>query len=166
MKRLILLRHAKSSWDDPSLNDFERPLNERGRRAAPLVGRFMRKQKVCPDLILCSPAERTRQTVALVAVAAGLDAPVRYDERIYEATAARLAEVVSQAEEGAGEVLLVGHNPGMEELLELLTGEARRMPTAALASIRLDIDRWAKLRERAGRLEWHVKAKELVDSSQ
>ncbi|MDQ3804203.1 MAG: histidine phosphatase family protein, partial [Acidobacteriota bacterium] len=68
---------------------------------------------------------------------------------------------VAQAEEGAAELLLVGHNPGMEELLELLTGEVRRMPTAALARIQLDIDKWAKLRERTGRLEWHVKAKEL-----
>ena len=166
MKRLLLLRHAKSSWGDSSLADFDRPLNERGRRAAPLVGRFMRERKVRPDLVLCSPAERARQTAALVLEAAGLSAPVRFDERIYEATAARLVGVVSQAEEGAGEILLVGHNPGMEELLELLTGEARRMPTAALARIHFDIDEWAKLRERAGRLEWHVKAKELVDSGQ
>jgi phosphohistidine phosphatase len=134
VKRLLLLRHAKSSWDNPARADFERPLNERGRRAAPLVGRFMREQQLRPDLILCSPAERARQTAALVAEAAGLDAPLRYDERIYEATAARLVEVVTQTEETAGELLLVGHNPGMEELLELLTGEARRMPSAALAS--------------------------------
>jgi len=148
------------------MSDFERPLNERGLRAAPLVGRFMREQKLQPDLVLCSPAERARQTAALVAEAAGLRAPLRYDERIYEATAARLVEVVSQAEDGAGELLLVGHNPGLEELIELLTGESRRMPTAALARIQLDLDKWAKLRERTGHLEWQVKAKELVDSSQ
>ena len=166
MKRLFLLRHAKSSWDDPRLADFDRPLNERGRRAAPVVGRFMREQNVQPDLVLCSPAERARQTAALIAEAASLSAPVRFDERIYDATAARLFEVVSQAEEGAGELLLVGHNPGMEELLELLTGEARRMPTAALARIHLDADEWARLGARSGRLEWHVKPKDLVDSGQ
>ncbi|HEV3470971.1 MAG TPA: histidine phosphatase family protein [Pyrinomonadaceae bacterium] len=161
MKSLLLLRHAKSSWDDPRLADFDRPLNDRGRRAAPLVGRHMRERKIRPDLVVCSPAERARRTIALVAEAAGLSAPVRFDERVYEATAAGLLEVVSQVEDAAGEVLLVGHNPGMEELLELLTGEARRMPTAALARVRLDIDNWSQLRPRAGRLEWHVKPKEL-----
>ena len=166
MKTLYLLRHAKSSWDDPRLADFERPLNERGLRAAPLVGRFMRERKLRPDLILCSPAERARRTAALVSEAAGLSAPLRYDERIYEATAATLSEVVAQAEDSADELLLVGHNPGLEDLLQLLTGETRRMSTAALARVQLDLDRWAELRGGAGRLEWHVKPKELVDSSQ
>jgi len=166
MKKLLLLRHAKSSWDDTGLADFERPLNDRGRRAAPLVGRFMRERELRPDLVLCSPAERTRQTVALVLEAAGLSAPVRFDERIYDATVGRLVEVVSQAGEGAGEILLVGHNPGMEELLELLTGETRRMPTAALARIHLDTDDWAELGAHTGRLEWHVKPKELEGSKQ
>lgn len=166
MKRLLLLRHAKSSWDDPRLADFERPLNERGLRAAPLVGRFMRERELRPDLILCSPAERARQTAALVSEAAGLSAPLRYDERIYEATAATLSEVVAQAGESADELLLVGHNPGLEELLQLLTGETRRMSTAALARIQLDLDRWARLRAGAGRLEWHVRPKELVASRQ
>lgn len=166
MKRLFLLRHAKSSWDDPHLADFDRPLNTRGLRAAPLMGRFIRERKLRPDLVLCSPAERARHTAALLIEAAGLSVPLRYDERIYEATAARLAEVVSQADEGAASLLLVGHNPGLEELLEFLTGETRRMPTAALACLELDTDKWAKLAPRSGRLEWHVKPKELVDSSQ
>jgi phosphohistidine phosphatase len=161
MLRLLLMRHAKSSWDHPGLADFERPLNERGLLAAPLMGRFMRERKVRPDLVLSSPAERARQTAVLVSEAAGLAAPLRFDERIYEATAARLVEVVSQAEEGAQELLLVGHNPGMEELLELLTGESRRMPTAALARIQLGVDRWAKVREGAGRLEWHFRPKDV-----
>jgi phosphohistidine phosphatase len=166
MKRLFLLRHAKSSWDDPRLADFDRPLNARGLRAAPLMGRFMRERKLRPDLIFCSPAERARQTAALLIEAAGLSAPLRYDERIYEATAVRLAEVVAQAVEGASTLLLVGHNPGLEELLELLTGETRRMPTAALACLELDTDKWAKLAPRAARLAWHVKPKELAGGSQ
>ena len=161
MKRLLLLRHAKSSWGDPALADFDRPLNKRGLHAAPLVGRHMRHRKVRPDLILCSPAERARRTAALVAEAAGLEAPLRYDERIYEATAADLSSVISGAGEGTRELLLVGHNPGLEELLELLTGESRRMPTAALACIALDVETWDQLGPSAGRLEWHVKPKEL-----
>jgi phosphohistidine phosphatase len=163
LKRLLLLRHAKSSWADASLADFDRPLNERGLRAAPLVGRFMRKRKLDPDVIICSPAERARQTAALVIEAAKLSAPLRFDERIYEATPARLVEVVSQAEEGAGEVLLVGHNPGLEGLLELLTGESRSMPTAALARVALGIEKWGRLCEGAGRVELFVRPKDIED---
>lgn len=163
MKKLILMRHAKSSWDDQRLTDFERPLNERGVRAAPLVGRHLKRLRIAPGLVLSSPAERARQTAALVAEAAGFDAPVRYDERIYEASAARLLEVVSQVEEGVDEVMLVGHNPGMEELLALLAGESRRMPTAAVARITLDVERWGRVSPGAGRLDLHVKPKDLED---
>jgi phosphohistidine phosphatase len=163
LKRLLLLRHAKSSWADASLADFDRPLNERGLRAAPLVGRLMRKRKLGPDVIICSPAERARQTAALVIEAAKFSAPLRFDERIYEATPARLVEVVSQAEEGAGEVLLVGHNPGLEGLLELLTGEPRSMPTAALARVALGIEKWGRLREGAGRVELFVRPKDIEE---
>lgn len=155
------MRHAKSSWGDPSLADFERPLNERGRKAAPLVGRFMRRQRLRPDLVLSSPAERARQTAALVIESAGLAAPLRYDERIYEATPARLAEVVSQVAEAVGELLVVGHNPGLAGLLELLAGESRHMPTAALARVVLDVEKWGRLRAGVGRVELFVRPKDL-----
>jgi phosphohistidine phosphatase len=92
MKTLYLLRHAKSSWKDPSLQDFDRPLNGRGREAAPLVGRFIRKRKLRVDLILGSPAARARQTAALVKEAAGLSADLLFDERIYEADVAALLD--------------------------------------------------------------------------
>lgn len=164
MKTLFLLRHAKSSWGDASLPDFERPLNERGQHAAPLIGEFMRRQKLRPDLILCSPAERARQTIALVSNTAAFKAELRYDERIYAATRARLHAVVSQIDEGVGKVLLVGHNPGLEELIESLTGEVLRMPTAALAHITLNIERWAETREQCGQLIRLVKPKELARS--
>jgi phosphohistidine phosphatase len=163
MKTLYLLRHAKSSWKDPSLQDFDRPLNRRGREAAPLVGRFIRKRKLRVDLILSSPAARARQTAALVKEAAGLQADLLFDERIYEAGAAALLEVVTQAAESADALMLVGHNPGTEELLTFLTGEERRMPTAALACVALDVEKWGKARARAGRLEWLVRPKELAE---
>src|SRR5687767_5425472 len=133
MKALYLLRHAKSSWKEPGLQDFDRPLNNRGREAAPLVGRLIRKGKLRIDLLLSSPAVRARQTAALVREAAGLTAELLYDERIYEADADALLEVVRQAADSADALMLVGHNPGMEELLKLLTGEEEQMPTAALA---------------------------------
>ena len=164
MKTLFLLRHAKSSWKDASVKDFDRPLNQRGLKAAPSVGKLMRKRKLQPDLVLSSPAERARQTTELVLAGAGLKVEVRHDERIYEATVARLFEVVAQIEEDANVAMLVGHNPGLEELLEALTGAARSLSTAALACIELDIEKWNKVRAGTGRLEWLVKPKELKSS--
>ena|SRR5215218_7389602 len=163
MKTLYLLRHAKSSWKETGLRDFDRPLNGRGREAAPLVGRFIRKKKLRVDLILSSPAARARQTAALVKESAGLSAELRYDERVYEADAARLLEVVTQADDSADAVMLVGHNPGVEELLTFLTGESRSMTTAALACLSLDAEKWGKARERSGRLEWLVRPKESAE---
>jgi|ERR1044071_595013 phosphohistidine phosphatase len=162
MKKLLLLRHAKSSWEDTSLPDFERPLNERGLRAAPLVGKFMREQKIRPDLVICSPAKRTRETIALVLEAAGIEPEVRYDERIYEASVTSLLEIISQIEDDKAEVMLVGHNPGFENLLERLTNESIRMPTATLACIALNAERWREAAPNGGQLERFVKAKELA----
>ena len=164
MKTLFLLRHAKSGWKDTSVKDFDRPLNQRGLKAAPSVGKLLRKRKLQPDLVLSSPAERARQTTELVLAGAGLKVEVRYDERIYEATVARLFEVVAQIEEDANVAMLVGHNPGLEELLEALTGTARSLSTAALACIELDIEKWNKVRAGTGHLEWLVKAKGLKSS--
>ena len=162
MKKLLLLRHAKSSWEDVSLRDFDRPLNERGQRAAPLVGKFMREKKIRPDLVICSPAKRTRETIALVLKAAGTEPLLRYDERIYEASVGQLVEVVSQIEDDKTEVMLVGHNPGFENLLERLTGETIRMSTATLARIALNADKWSEAAMMRGQLELFVKAKELA----
>jgi phosphohistidine phosphatase len=161
MKTLLLLRHAKSSWKDPNARDFDRPLNQRGLKAAPAVGRLIRKRKLQLDLVLSSPAERARQTTQLVLEAASLKTELRYDERIYEASSARLFEIVSQIDDEADLVMLVGHNPGLEDLLAALAGEARSFPTAALACITLDIEKWNKVRAGGGQLEWLAKPKEL-----
>ncbi|HEV2761488.1 MAG TPA: histidine phosphatase family protein [Pyrinomonadaceae bacterium] len=161
MKTLLLLRHAKSSWDDPSLRDFDRPLNKRGKRAAPLMAAHMRRKKVRPSLVVSSPAERAKQTALLVSEHAGFASPPRFDERIYDAELSTLVEVVSQLDDSADEVLLVGHNPGMEELLTHLTGAQERMPTAALARLELDVERWADVRAACGRLAWVARPKEL-----
>jgi len=160
MKKLLLLRHAKSSWKDTNVRDFDRPLNQRGLKAAPQVGKLMRKRKVEPDVVLSSPAERARQTAELTLESAQSNLKIRFDERIYEASAGRLLEVVAQIEDSANVAMLVGHNPGMEELLELLTGEKERLPTAALSCIELNIEKWGKVREKTGKLEWLVTPKE------
>jgi phosphohistidine phosphatase len=161
MKSLLLLRHAKSSWDDPTLRDIDRPLKKRGVKAARRIGEFMRKRRVRPELVLSSPSRRTVQTVEIVVDAAGLDLEPRYDERIYQAGSAALLEIVSQLEDSVSGVLLVGHNPGLEDLLERLTNEVQPVPTAALARVSLRIKRWSDVQTARGKLEWIVRPKEL-----
>ena len=164
MKTLYLLRHAKSSWGDPTLRDFDRPLNKRGLKAAPLIGKQMLKHKVRPDLVLGSPAKRTRQTVEVVLEHAHLEPKTRLDERLYAAGSTGLLNVLREADDGAESVLVVGHNPGLQDLLEVLTGKLEAMPTAALARIRLDVDSWRETGQRAGRLDWVLRPKELRSS--
>ena len=161
VRTLLLLRHAKSSWDDKSLRDFDRPLNKRGLKAAPMVGEIIRKRKLRPELVLSSPAERAKETTRLVCDAAGLIAVVSYEDGIYEASARRLLEIVAQIEDSVNTAMLVGHNPGLEELSAILTGEPHRMTTAALACIELSIERWSEVTSGTGKLQWLVKPKEL-----
>jgi phosphohistidine phosphatase len=161
MKTLLLLRHAKSSWKDENIKDFDRPLNQRGFKAATQIGRLVRKRKLKPDLVLSSPAERARQTAHLMLESARLNTELRYDQRIYEAGAARLLEIVSQIDDGVESAMLIGHNPGMEELLKILTGQDHHLSTATLASIELDFEKWNKVRGGTGRLEWLTKPKEV-----
>jgi len=161
VKTLLLLRHAKSSWKDDSVKDFDRPLNQRGLKAATQVGKLLRKRKPKPDLVLSSPAERARQTAQLMLESSRINVELRYDERIYEAGAARLLEIVSQIEDSADSVMLVGHNPGMEELLKALTGEERHLSTAMLTCVELNVEKWNKIKPGTGRLEWLTKPKEL-----
>jgi phosphohistidine phosphatase len=161
MKLIWLLRHAKSSWSHAGLADLERPLNRRGERAAAIMGRFMRDKHLRPDLVLSSPAVRAKQTTSRLLHAAGLTSRTICDQRIYEASAHRLLEVLAGVEVAADKVLLVGHNPGIEQLVLFLTGADERMPTAALAAITCDIDQWGKLGPRMGQLDWVVRPKAL-----
>lgn len=161
MKTLLLLRHAKSSKDDPSLIDFDRPLNERGKNDAQLIGKYIRQQKIKADFVVSSPAERARQTAELVLKSAGLKVELRFDKRIYEAAVRSLLNVVSQIEDTANAVVLVGHNPGFAELLEALTGEARDLPSASLACIELSVEKWSKVLGGVGHLKWLVTPRKL-----
>jgi phosphohistidine phosphatase len=163
MKTLILLRHAKAENGNAGLPDFERVLNDRGKKESQAVGTFLRKQNLALDLVLSSPAKRARETAELVLASADLSVELRYDQRIYEAGPMRLLEVVSQVEEERSLVLLVGHNPAMEELLQLLTDRAEHMVTGALAKIDLKADQWSRALEEKGSLDWIVKPKELAE---
>lgn len=161
MKNLLLLRHAKSSWKDPDLADFERPLNDRGRKAAALLGRYIAQQNLSIDLVISSPAARARQTIELVLRSAKRSVELRFDQLIYEASPTRLLEIISQIEDERKSVLLVGHNPGMEELLALLVGGEQHMPTGSLARVLLHSKRWDKVPGGKAELNSFVKAKDL-----
>jgi phosphohistidine phosphatase len=161
MKTLLLLRHAKSSRDDRSLRDFDRPLNDRGQDDARLVGRYLRKQKPVVDAVISSPAKRALKTTELFLTAANISLEPALDERIYEAGVQRLLTVVSEIDPSNTTVLIVGHNPGFEELAESLTGQYIRMPTATLAAIDLTLDQWRDVRPRSGKLRALITPREL-----
>lgn len=152
MKTLYILRHAKSSWDNPSLADFERSLNERGLKTAPLIGKIIFTNNYQPDLMLSSPARRAEQTAVLVKEAGKINAEIQFDERIYEASPQRLVQVITELKTDTESLMLVGHNPGLEGLIRFLTGESQTMPTAALAVIDLTVQSWAEADSQCGTL--------------
>jgi phosphohistidine phosphatase len=153
MKTLLVLRHAKSSWRETELADHDRPLNKRGKRDAPRMGELLRAEGLLPDLILTSSAKRALTTAELVAEASGYDGEIQESRDLYAAGPDEFIEALCALPNGFNSVLVVGHNPGLEELLEVLTEEAPAMPTAALAQVDLDIDDWAALDEEVrGRL--------------
>ncbi len=152
MKTLFLMRHAKSSWDDASLADFDRPLNGRGLIAAPFMGELMVREDFLPQVIVSSPAKRAMQTALLVQESSGSNSPLRYEERIYEASPMTLRTVASQIDEAFSSVMFVGHNPGMEGFIRYLTGAIEPMPTAAFAAIEIKIDKWSAIDAGCGRL--------------
>ena len=154
MKTLLLLRHAKAENAAAGSSDINRALNERGKKEAQAIGTFIRKQNLTFELALCSPAVRARETAELVLAAAEVTANVHYDQRIYEASPRQLLEVISEVEEDKSAVFLVGHNPGMEDLLGALTGTGEPMATGTLAKINLKLDEWSRVTEDIG--DWNV----------
>jgi phosphohistidine phosphatase len=166
--RLILLRHAKSASGG---DDHDRPLDERGERAAAAVGVFLAQQEVRPELVLCSSALRTRQTWEGVRAQLGWDPPVRVERGLYLASAAALLERLRRVEDGVGSVLVVAHNPGTGDLAAALAGRGdsralerlrARFPTAAVADLRLDAAHWGELRPGAAELRAFTTPKDLV----
>jgi len=146
MKTLLVLRHAKSSWGDPGLEDHERPLNKRGKKTAPRMGKLLREEGLVPDLVVSSTAVRAKTTTEAVLEKAKYKGKTRYDERLYPGGPSAILEVLREIEaDGVDCVLIVGHNPGQEELIRALTGREEAFPTAALARIELPIEKWKDL---------------------
>ena len=163
-RTLLLLRHAKSSWKHEGLTDHDRPLNKRGQRDAPRMGRLLRERDLVPDRIVSSTAVRARTTAAEVAVAAGFEGEVVLFENLYLAAPTVYLELAAELAPGDRRVMFVGHNPGIEELVELLTGDAATMPTAALAWIELPVEAWSEVDKRSrGKLHHLWRPKELDD---
>ncbi len=156
MKSLTLFRHAKTERESDTGRDFDRRLNERGRGDAVRMGEEIQALGLDFDLVLCSPAARAAETAEL----AGL--PPRYDERIYDAPAARLLDIVQEADASVGRLMLVGHNPGFEQLASRLTGASTDMPTGSLAEIEFPVDDWEEVDRGNGRLIRFVRPKELA----
>jgi len=163
MKTLLLLRHAKSDWGDSSLRDFDRPLADRGERDAPRIGKALRKSGVTPDIIIASPAARARATVQAAMKAAKVELKITFDESIYGASSAELMKIIRRLPDADECALLVGHNPGFEDLAGRLTGSHERMPTAALACIEFQIEHWDDVNDGQGKLAWRLTPKQLDD---
>jgi phosphohistidine phosphatase len=167
VKRLGLLRHAKSEWDDLSLRDFDRGLNARGRRGAALMGRHIREHGVTWDLLLASPAERVKRTIE----ASELQVPTRWDQQAYLADADGLMGLLRRVSGEPAAVLLAAHNPGLQELVfalvspeaenDLFDELAEKYPTATFAVLELDIERWADCRRGCGRLVHFSRPRDL-----
>ena len=147
-RELLILRHAKSAWNTDAPSDFERPLSKRGRRDAPRVGRFLVGEGLVPDYVVSSPATRARQTVIAACEPLGIvEADIHWDERIYHASTGALMEVLSECPAKAQRVLIAGHNPGLEMLVQTLSRhrvprppDFKLMPTAAVAHLEIPGD--------------------------
>lgn len=145
MKTLVLFRHAKSSWDDECLDDHDRPLAPRGHRDAPRMGKRLARRGLVPDLLLTSTALRARETANHLAAALGLaGSRIRVERRIYLAGPDELLKVIAALDDSLGNVLLVGHNPGLTDLVNRLLPslELDNLPTAGVVAIECDIVRW------------------------
>jgi phosphohistidine phosphatase len=172
MRTICLLRHAKSSWDHPSLSDHDRPLAPRGRKTAPLVGHFLSTEGLIPDVVLCSTAARTRETWDLVARYLDDGIPVQFDRELYGASVEEMLGALQAISDESERVLVVGHNPGTENLAEALAArgpsdEFRRLrqkfPTGALAVLEFEGPRWSDLAPGTCRLARFVRPKDLPD---
>jgi phosphohistidine phosphatase len=169
VKRVYLLRHAKSSWDDPTLNDHERPLAPRGEKAAKRMGRHLRDLGVQPDEVVCSPAVRARQTLERLRPFLDRNVKVDFEPAIYGAGPDQLLTRLRQVPDAVGSIMLIGHNPGLQELAVSLVDDhdanrahlAEAFPTAALAALAVPVEAWASIRPGQAHVEHFVLAREL-----
>ena len=154
MKTIYLVRHAKSSWKYPNLDDFERPLNKRGRKNAPFMGKVLKKLKVAPDLVISSPANRAATTARIIAAAINYPLEnIRYSEAIYEFSENALIHVVKQIDDAVNKAMIVGHNPATNGLANYIGDQPiSNIPTAGVFDVDLNISSWAKISGHCGKV--------------
>lgn len=157
------MRHAKSSWDAPELSDHDRPLNRRGKRDAPRMAQWLFEYGIIPDRIVSSTAKRARKTAEEIANRCGIAERLELNRELYFGDPESWGELLRDTETEAACVMLVGHNPGLEDFLEQLTGQYERLPTAAIAHVELPAETWREFRiEGGGRLVTVQRPKELL----
>lgn len=171
MKILGLFRHAKSDWQDPRARDFDRPLNARGRKGAAIMGKHVRDHGARWERMLSSPAIRCAETIEIACQAAGQPVAVQWDRRIYLASSVTLADLLREQAGDPASILMVGHNPGLEDLIfDLVPDDGssplrdvveEKFPTASFAVLELDIDSWADLKDKCGKLVHLTRPRDL-----
>ncbi len=152
MKKLYLIRHAKSSWKNPGLEDFERPLSKRGLKDAATMGKILKKASLKPDMVITSPARRAQETAEIIVDKIGfsIDRVVLEDD-VYDATTYELIEIINNLDDQLDTVVLFGHNPGMTNLANLLNEvEIDNIPTCGIFVIEFDVKSWKKVSEKSG----------------
>ncbi|MGJ0455304.1 histidine phosphatase family protein [Aliarcobacter cryaerophilus] len=157
MKELILIRHAKSSWSNPLLEDFERPLNKRGAKNAPFMAKILKQKEVNPDLIISSPSKRTKDTLDFFIKEFDFKNEIIFEESIYEAPFENILKVLKNIDDRYKTIFLFGHNPGLNDLVAFLLGSFKEnIPTSGVLKINFDIKKWENLKEKIGILEFFI----------
>ena len=147
MKKIVLIRHAKSSWDNPWLNDHDRPLAERGIKAAPIMGKGLLKRGIKPDLILSSSAERAVTTAKLIVEAMEASPEIiEIEPNLYHASPSVMMKYIHMQKDSKETIFLVGHNPGLNDLIEFLGEYIDNLPTAGIFCFNLLVDSWAEMK--------------------
>lgn len=163
-KTILIMRHAKSSWDDPSLKDFDRPLNKRGRKDAPRMGRYLLSMGLVPDLIVSSSAVRAKRTVELLSDAAGIRLDqIQWDRTLYDNGAEAYINAVQRSPSDFETVMVAGHNPTVEKVIKRLSSEKieRRVTTANIACFKSSADQWVDISEKNTIFKWLVGPKDI-----
>lgn len=147
MKMLLVMRHAKSSWEIPDLSDHDRPLNERGLKAARQMGDFLKAQEILPELIICSSARRTQETAEILINHSGFNGPLLTEPLLYGTSAEQYLKIIQMTDHLYHRVMVIGHNPSCESLCNLLSGEKPTFATATIGCLELPIEHWTDLKK-------------------
>ncbi len=145
MKQVFLMRHAKSSWKDANIPDHDRPLKKKGEKDVKTMAKMLKHKKHLPDFILCSSAERAKQTAVIFKKASSFEGKLEYNDKLYMAEVPDLIDAIKNAPKSAKSIMIIGHNPGLEALLQTLTGKVETLPTSSIAYISIPIEKWSEL---------------------